>query len=204
MSTSSDRDGVDATPDGRRLRAERSRARALDAIYEVLRDSDREVTTEQVAARAGVSLSTIRRHFGDLTNLSQAMRERILERVMPLLRLPLPSGSQAERLHELVSRRREMFEVLAPGLRAGMQRERGGAARALADRKQLESALRAQLLATFPAELAGADGAIRAELLSALLSLGSWEHLRTVRELPPDECVALLERAALAMLAFHG
>jgi AcrR family transcriptional regulator len=204
MSTSSRGDGAETTPDGRRLRAERSRARALDAIYAVLRDADLEVTTEQVAARAGVSLSTIRRHFGDLTNLSQAMRERILERVMPLLRLPLPSGSQAERLHELVSRRREIFEVLAPGLRAGMHRERGGAARALADRKQLESALRAHLLATFPAELNGAEGAARAELLSAVLSLGSWEHLRTVRELSPAECVELLERAALAILASHG
>jgi len=204
MSTSSREDGAETTADGRRLRAERSRVRVLDAIYAVLRDADLEVTTEQVAARAGVSLSTIRRHFGDLTNLSQAMRERILERVQPLLRLPPPSGSQAERLHALVSRRCEVFEVLAPGLRAGTHRERGGAARALADRKQLESVMRAHLLATFPAELDGAEGAVRAEMLSAVLSLASWEHLRTVREVPPDECVALLTRMALASLAFHG
>lgn len=202
MSTSSRGDAAETAPDGRRLRAERSRARALDAIYAVLRDADLEVTTEQVAARAGVSLSTIRRHFGDLTNLSQAMRERILERVMPLLRLPPPSGSQTERLLALVSRRCEVYEVLAPGLRAGMLRERGGAARALADRRQLESALRAHLLATLPAELDGAEGAVRADLLSAVLSLGSWEHLRTIRELPPDECVALLERGARAVLAY--
>jgi AcrR family transcriptional regulator len=186
--------------DGRHQRSERSRERVLDAIYAAFRDSDVEVTAEQVAARARVSLSTIRRHFGDLRSLSEAMRERMLGRVLPLLRAPAPAGSRKERVRALVARRREVFELVMPGLRATSLRAPGALVRARADRQQLESALRAQLLLTFPGELAGAWGAVRAELLSTVLSLASWEHLRTVRELDPERCIALLEHAARALL----
>jgi len=186
--------------DGRHQRSERSRERVLDAIYEAFRDSDVEVTAEQVAARARVSLSTIRRHFGDLLSLGEAMRERMLGRVLPLLRAPAPRGSRKQRVRALVARRREVFELVMPGLRATSLREPGALARARADRQQLESALRAQLLVTFPEELAGASGAVRAELLSTVLSLASWEHLRSVRDVDPERCVALLESAAHALL----
>ncbi len=188
------------TADGRRQRSSRSRARVLDAIYEVFGDADLDVTPEHIAARAGVSLSTIRRHFGDIPRLSHAMREHILGRILPILQAPPSTGSREQRLRALVACRREVFEIVMPGMRATPIGERGGAARARADRKELESVLRAHLAATFPEELSGEKGVLREEMLSAILSFGAWEHLRTVRELEPDRCAELLERAARPLL----
>lgn len=186
--------------DGRRQRAVRSRERVLDAIYEVFADADLDVTVERIAARAGVSLSTIRRHFGDIPRMSQAMRERILSRILPILTAPAPTGSREERLRTIVARRCEVFEILMPGMRVAVSGERGNAARGRADRKQLESALLVQLAAAFPDELAGDPGAALEQMLSSTLSLAAWEHLRTVRELPPQRCAGLMEQAALALL----
>lgn len=190
---------ADLAVDGRRQRTVRSRARVVEALYEAVMHSDTPVTFESVAARAGVSLSTIRRHFSDFPSLQRAMREHVMTRILPMLAAEPPTGSREQRLRVVVERRREIFEIVMPGMRAHPD-GRGAAAELLADRKQLDSVLRAQLALAFPGEFSGKGGSARREMLSTLLSLASWEHLRTIREFTPERCEELLERAALALL----
>jgi len=62
----------------REQQAERTRSLILDALTELLRDHPAdEVTTRQVAERAGVSQPTVYRHFPDRSALIDGLAERI-------------------------------------------------------------------------------------------------------------------------------
>jgi AcrR family transcriptional regulator len=100
--------------DGRRLRSERSRARILDAVAEALADPDVDLTPAGIAARAGVSVSTIARHFGDREGLVAAMRDRIQTLLLPILSEGPFEGELRARIRELLRRRTAMFEIVAP------------------------------------------------------------------------------------------
>ena len=79
-------EGTQVRADGRRLRAERNRERILDAVAEALADPDVPITPTGIAARAGVSLSTIVRHFRNRNGLVAALRERTRAQVTPIFR----------------------------------------------------------------------------------------------------------------------
>ena len=57
--------------DGRRLRSQRSRQRILDALTEALSKPGADASPERVAAEAGVSISTLFRHFKDVEGLTR-------------------------------------------------------------------------------------------------------------------------------------
>ena len=61
-----------SSPDGRRLRSERTRQAIMDAYIELLRESPEIPTAAQIAARAGISTRSIFERFVDLQGLSRA------------------------------------------------------------------------------------------------------------------------------------
>ncbi|MDX1578672.1 MAG: TetR/AcrR family transcriptional regulator [Gemmatimonadota bacterium] len=187
--------------DGRRLRSQRSRERILDAVAEALADPDVDLSPAGVAARAGVSVSTIARHFGDRDGLVAALRDRVRSRLLPLLSAGPFEGGLRTRIHELVRRRTEMFEIVAPLYRAA-PRQRRPPARARRERERLEEFFLLQLTQALGPELEATED--RKPVLAALLSFGSWNHMRTVQNLDAARTGALLERTALAVLESHG
>ena len=189
-------EGTQVRADGRRLRAERNRERILDAVAEALADPDVPITPTGIAARAGVSLSTIVRHFRNRDGLVAALRERMRAQVTPIFRAGPFAGDLEARLEELVRRRIAVFECVAPVYRAAPRDAQSAKWRE--PREQLERILQAQLKEALGDDLSEADESFA--LLAALLSFASWDHLRTTQGVGADRTHTLLVRGALALL----
>jgi AcrR family transcriptional regulator len=186
--------------DGRHRRAARNRERIIDAVAEALADPEVPLTPAGVATRAGVSISTIVRHFRNREGLVAALRERIANQVLPLLTAGPIVGPLEERVSELVRRRSAIFELVAPAYRAA-PRAPGvtDGVEARGERRRLEQVLGAQLRQALETEVAG-DGELAA-LLDAVLSFPSWDQLRTAQGLDAEHARKLLERGTLALLS---
>lgn len=185
--------------DGRLRRTQRSHERMLDALEAAIREGGGQVTAEAVAARAGVSLSTLFRHFGDLPGLHAAMSERVSARVRPIL-LAGPFGvSQRERIRELLRRRGEIFEILAP-FRRQAQLDPKPSLSARQMEQTFEAVLRSQISEALQPELdaPGADDLF--EVLAVLLSFESWDRLRRIQQLDAARTTEILERAVTLLL----
>lgn len=189
-----------ADSDGRHQRAARNRERIIDAVAEALADPEVPLTPAGVATRAGLSISTIVRHFRNREGLVAALRERIGDQVLPLLTAGSIVGPLEDRVGELVRRRSAIFELVAPAYRAA-PRAPGVTDRveALENRRRLEQVLDAQLRQALETELAR-DAELEG-LLRALLSFPSWDQLRTAQGLDAEHIRKLLERGTLALLA---
>lgn len=185
--------------DGRRRRSERSREKILDAVATAIEDAPVELTAERIAAGAGVSLSTISRHFGDLDGLSAAMRERVQARIVPILFGRPFEGSTRGRLRDLIQRRGEAFEILGPFQRVSLRNPSGGA-QAREQQEELRIRLREQLLAALAPPLDEAADPDRVAVVEALLSPEAWTQLRTGQALAPERVEALLEASVMALL----
>ena len=185
--------------DGRRQRSQRSRERLLDAVEAVIA-ADGVISPEQIATKAGVSLSTLFRHFGDMEGLAAEMRTRASTRVDPLLTGRDFVGDRATRVRELVRRRTAAFEAIAPLQRAALRQPlRTPGARAAQQR--LETLLRDQLDAAIGRDFPVPHGDAARTLLRALLGFETWNHLRVTQQLDTETASRLLERGALALLA---
>jgi TetR/AcrR family transcriptional regulator of autoinduction and epiphytic fitness len=194
------REPESAALDGRRLRTQRSRERLLDAVESALREAD-SFKPESIATRAGVSLSTLFRQFGDQEGLWAAMRARVSSRVEPFLRDCCFAGDTTARIHQLVDRHAAAFAELAPFRRAARRLP----SRSPADddaHAQLSAALRVQLHAALGPELEAPHRASTAALVEALLSYEVWEQLRFAQQLDPERVSELLERGVHALLAY--
>ncbi|WP_370962712.1 TetR/AcrR family transcriptional regulator [Amycolatopsis sp. cg9] len=94
--------------DGRAARwagqQERRRAEFVDAALAAIAEHGPEVSTEQIAERAGVARTRLYRHFADAADLQRAIAERAAELVTAEL-APLwhPSGSPHEMITTVIS-----------------------------------------------------------------------------------------------------
>ena len=107
--------GGDPQEDGRRLRRERNRTAVVDAMLELYRDGNLAPTTEEIAARAGLSPRSLFRYFDDLDDLVRAAITRHIERVMPSVALDVDAGPDAtcpERIAALVRQRMRLFDAI--------------------------------------------------------------------------------------------
>jgi len=185
--------------DGRLRRTQRSRERMLDALEAAIREGGGEVTAEAVAARAGVSLSTLFRHFGDLPGLHAAMSERVSARVRPILLAGPINGSQSTRVRELLRRRADAFEILAP-FRRQAQLDPKPSLSARQMEQAFEAVLRSQISDALQPELDRPGTEDLFELLAVLLSFESWDRLRRIQQLDVPRTKKILERAITLLL----
>ena len=184
--------------DGRRRRSQRSRERILHALAEALSEPDIELTPEQIAARSGYSISTIFRHFGDIEGLSRAMRELVLSRVQTILGAGPFVGSLRERIKELVRRCAAVFETIAPFVRA-MSRNRYAVEEEGPRTQETERVIRGQILAALGDELESRRDATE-EIVAAVLSAGTWGHMRNAQGHSAERATELLEAAVQRLM----
>jgi AcrR family transcriptional regulator len=180
--------------DGRRRRGQDNRARIVAAMLEMIRDGAVTPSAEQVAARAEVGLRTVFRHFDDMDSLYREMSVVIEAELMLIVERPFEAGDWQGRLAELVARRGEAFENIAPFKHASdVVRHRS---RFLAqDHARLAQTLRELLKAVLPAEVA-ADP-LKLETLDVLMSFEVWTRLRRDQGLPTGEARRVLQAAVL-------
>jgi AcrR family transcriptional regulator len=182
--------------DGRVRRSEKSRAAIVAALFELVGEGVLQPTAQQVAARAGVGLRSVFRHFDDMDGLYATMDTSLRADALPLLRHE-PGGSPRERAKALVRRRARLFERIAPYKRsASLQRWRSEFLRSR--HAALVRELRGDLLRSLP-ELARAPAAL-VDALEVVTCFETWDRLRSDQRLSRARARAALERAVLALL----
>jgi AcrR family transcriptional regulator len=168
--------------DGRRARRERNRTAVIDAVFELLGEGRVQPSVEEVAERAGVSVSSVFRYFDGLDDLHAETIRRYFERFAPLFDVPpVPDGPAAARIAAFVDARLELYETIAPIAR--MARARAASeptfASTLGDARRRFAR---QVRDHFAPDLAlrsATDAGDRVALVDALTSFESWDLLRT-------------------------
>ena len=166
--------------DGRRARAERNRDAVVEAILDLLSEGVPDPTADAIAARSGVSVRSVFRHFDDLESLYETAVERHSERIAALFEPPPRSGSVAERIDAVAERRSRLFEEMTPVRRAGERLRR----RSPVIDERLRFArrlLRSQLEVLFEPELALFAGSDRRDVLDAVEATASWSTWNLLR-----------------------
>ncbi len=186
-----------AHSDGRARRAARSRAAIEDALYALVGEGVLQPTMQEVAARAGVALRSVFRHFSDMEGLFASLDARLRMEALPLLHEPDLTASLRDRLRALVRQRARVFERIAPYKRsADVQRWRSPF---IQSQQQLFIAeLRVRLRRWLP-ELEQASADVQ-EAVELVLSLEAWERLRLAQRLGRARAITVMERTAATLL----
>lgn len=175
--------------DGRRLRAEASRARIVAAMLDLIRDGNPAPSAEAVAERAGVGLRTVFRLFNDMDSLYREMHAMMLARLAPIAAEPVVGETWRERLRNLIQRRVRLFEEMMPfQVAADAQR-----ARSPFLQKEHEALVRMQrgTATAFLTDEARADPML-VEMLDLVMSFETWRRLRLDQHLPMDQAQAVV------------
>lgn len=99
--------------DGRRARRERNRDSVVDALLELYREGNLDPSSDEVAARAGLSPRSVFRYFDDVDDLCRAAIARQLERMRPTAELHVaPGATLGERIDALVDQRMRLFDAI--------------------------------------------------------------------------------------------
>lgn len=183
--------GGDPLPDdGRRRRSHHSRDRIVAAMMALVEEGAITPSAEDVAARAGVGLRSVFRHFKDMESLYGEMALR-LTKVYEHGFAPFASSDWPGLIAEISDRRLAIFERLLPFKRAA-DAHRHESAIIQAQHDAVLMVLRQRLLAVLPAEIA-AD-ATRVEALDMLLSADCWARLRLQQRLDVAAARAVIAR----------
>jgi len=192
---------IRALEDGRVQRGARSRRAIVDGLFDLVGEGVVEPTAHQVATRAGVGLRSVFRHFSDMESLFAAMDERLLAEAAPILLGAEPRGSLVRRARDLVLKRIELFELVAPYKRAA-NRKRAASPFIESRHRATVRQFRSDLLRWLP-ELSRSPESL-VDALDLVLSLESWDTLRSDRGLSRPRAHAAVERAVLALVAELG
>ncbi|HSP02188.1 MAG TPA: TetR/AcrR family transcriptional regulator [Acidimicrobiales bacterium] len=168
------------TTDGRRARRERNRVAVVDAVFELINERHSPPGVEEIAVRAGVSVSSVFRYFENLDDLLEQTVARYFERFSALFTVPpAPGGTLDDRIAALVSARLDLYEAIGPIARIARLRatEQPRLAAVLADtRRTFEGQVRSH----FAPDLAGRardDVDDRVALVDCLTAFESWDLL---------------------------
>ena len=183
--------------DGRRRRAIDSRRRIVAAMLELIRAGDVLPSAEAVAARAGVGLRSVFRHFADMERLYLEMTEVIEAELRAVAGQPFRGATWRERVLELIERRGAAFDAIAPYRHAADVRRHASAV-LQADHDRLAAVLREILRAQLPGEIA--NNPAQLEALDLLLSFEAWDRLRRDQRLSAADARVALEAAVKALI----
>jgi len=184
------------TTDGRRLRRDNNRRAVVDALLMLYREGNLSPSTEEIAARSGVSSRSLFRYFDDVDDLARAAIVAEVDRIRHLTTVDAhPDQPLATRLSELATQRSVLWEAV--GAVAMVSRMRAHRNPTLADALRANRAqLRQQVADVIAPELvaAGQGATTLLALADVLTSFETWRLLRDDQMLSVDAArVALLE-----------
>jgi len=166
--------------DGRRQRSETSRKRIVRAMLELIGAGDVSPSAENVAARAGLGLRTVFRHFENMETLYQEINAAITAELRPVAEEPFSSPDWRGQLGEIVERRVRIFERIMPfKIAADVHRHHSPFLARKAEEMTREQ--RDALVRAVPAGQR-ADNAFF-EALDLILSFETWRRLRKEQKL---------------------
>ena len=163
------------TVDGRRTRGQANKRSIVTALIALIREGVVAPTAEQVAARAGVGLRSVFRHFDDMETLYREIASELDQLVLPSVYQRLKSSDWRDRLAESIELRAAAFESLMPfHIASEVHRQESPflnarqVRSAKIQRELLEHLLPKEIIANKP----------RFESLNLVLSLDAWLRLR--------------------------
>ena len=172
----------EAPVDGRRARRDRGRAAVTEAMIDLVLQGHVPPSAEQVAARAGVSVTSLFRYFESLEELRRETIRRYHERFVHLTEIAdIGLGPLDERIDTYVASRLRLYETTEPMAR--LARSRAVAVPDIDDslhRTRAEAA--DQLRHHFAAEFAGLTPARRDDLVGLVATTTSFESWMQLRD----------------------
>jgi AcrR family transcriptional regulator len=166
--------------DGRRQRSETSRRRIVHAMLELIGAGDISPSAESVAARAGLGLRTVFRHFENMESLYQEINAAMTEELRPVMQAPFGSPDWRGRLGEMMERRVRIFERIMPfKIAADVHRHQSPFLARKGEEMTREQ--RAALAKIVPDQQRSDD--VMFEALDLLLSFETWRRLRKDQKL---------------------
>jgi len=172
---------VKASPDGRHLRSERSRAVIAQAMLDLVRNTGQMPTTDAVADRAGVSRRSVFRHYADVSELLTAAYE--LQRQDAFAHFPPRDPAQwreDERIEAFVDRGAALFEYVSPVRRAAVYMAQDYPV--LLDLMRDDDALqRSFILNLFGPSFDGVEEGLRQVSLNTMFVISSWSAWDAMR-----------------------
>ena len=168
----------------------------LAAVIELFEQGVPKPTARQIAARAGVALRTVYRHFDDLDTVFAEAVDVYRRRLEPFLSPIDPSLPLTSRVEVLAAQRRAVWESASPIHRAGrlVRHEQPFVA---ASMEQSRRKARAQVEQVFAEELAAGSDPLDLDLieqLEAATSWTTWDMLRTEQGLDAATAERLVGR----------
>jgi AcrR family transcriptional regulator len=184
----------------------RTRQRIVDATRELHSEQGIAATSwDDIAARAGVGVGTVYRHFPSLDELIPACGEITMHVVALPHAATLPplfedATEPAERIERLVREAFAIYERSAPELRA-IRREADVHPRVAQDRDDLDTSLSALVdTALGPLDASQQDRAVA----RALVDLNTWEALRDQELEAADSVATIADMLARRLTARPG
>lgn len=184
--------------DGRHKRSDRSRRKIIDALFSLLKDGNVSPSAADVAARAGVGLRTVFRHFEEMDSIYNEMTADMLRQVMPKAAAPYLTSHWRDQLFECIERRAEIYEFVFP-VRVCMMLRRYQSD-FLMDQYNRDLAMeRDELMALLPGQITGNKIAFSA--VETALSFQTWRRLREDTGLSVPDSKAVVSNMALSLVA---
>jgi AcrR family transcriptional regulator len=184
--------------DGRKHRSQKSQARIVNAMLELVAQGNLEPSADQIADIAKVGRRSVFRHFKDMDTLYREMTNSIATTMGSIVLQPFQAADWAGRVLELVDRRAVGFEKMKPFLLAG-QVHRHRSPYLKASHAQFVQMLRQILLGLLPKEIA--RNADLLEALDMLLSFETWNRLRDDQGLGIAKAKRVLKQVIQSALA---
>ncbi|HEX7354924.1 MAG TPA: TetR/AcrR family transcriptional regulator [Mycobacteriales bacterium] len=195
---------LDAALDGRRARRDRNRTAVVEAVYALLHEGEFPLSTESIAQRAGVSVSSVFRYFDGLDDLQRETIDLYFQRCAALFEVPRAGeGTIDVRIAALVDARLALYREIAPIAR--LARVRAPEYPLIAERLTgTRALLLRQIRRHFAPELRRLDRAAAGEmvaLVDVLTSYESWDLMRTGSSLSERRIGAAWTAGLQALLA---
>jgi len=165
-------------------------------MIELVRAGDISPSAADVAARAGVGLRSVFRHFNDMESLYREMTDVIEAELRAMSARPFKSETWQERVLELVERRSAGFEQMMP-VRLASDARRHTSAVLQDDHERFTLGLREILKRVLPR---GTVDRPTFEALELLLSYEAWSRLRREQGLSIAEARKTLRLAVKALI----
>lgn len=183
--------------DGRRKRSEASREKLVAAMLALVGEGQVTPSAEAVAARAGVGLRTVFRHFDDMEALYAGMAARLAADYAYWLD-PFAAEDWRGQLAEMIARRLDTYERLMPFKRAA-DAHRHASPTIQRNHRETLSVMRQRLLGLLPAAIG--EDPVRRETIDLMLSFETWQRLRLDQGLSPEEARRVVEAAVENLVA---
>ncbi len=193
----------DSSVDGRQLRRRRNREAVVEALLDLYRDGNLRPSTEEIAARSGLSPRSLFRYFEDVDDLTRVAIMRQEARAMPLVPIAAaPDDPFEQKVAALVDQRFRLFDAV--GHAAAVTRLQAPFQALLAaELRQNRRFLRSQVRALFAPELDARDedGSRRAlAAADVLTSFESYHLLTEDRSMTSSEASSVVLDALAAIL----